>query len=183
MNVDKRIQWLHKYIVNMRYPNANRLAERFGISHRQAQRDVTSLREDYGAPLAYSAEHRGFYYTEEYSLPSYTANEGGLDYVEAVTGERSFGAKQEILQMQIPYSAVLRIPDKLTRLELSQFIVGEESRGNYICEFHSVEMFLGLVLAAEAEITVLKPAWLRRRLIQSAERVLRCNIAIKDEEE
>lgn len=181
MSAEKRIQWLHKYIVNMRYPNASRLSERFGISHRQAQRDVTSLREDYGAPLAYSAEHRGFYYTEEYALPSYTEQANEFDYVEAVTGEAAHGARQEILQMQIPYSAVLRIPDKLTRLELSQFIVGEESRGNYICEFHSVEMFLGLVLAAEADITVLKPDWLRRRLVQSAERVLRNNIAIKEE--
>ena len=86
MNADKRIQWLHKYIVNMRYPNASRLAERFGISHRQAQRDVTSLREDFGAPLAYSADHRGFYYTEEFSLPSYTTDESEFDYVEAVMG-------------------------------------------------------------------------------------------------
>ena len=79
MNADKRIQWLHKYIVNMRYPNASRLAERFGISHRQAQRDVTSLREDFGAPLAYSADHRGFYYTQEFSLPSYTTDESEFD--------------------------------------------------------------------------------------------------------
>ncbi len=183
MNAYNRIQWLHKYIVNMRYPNASRLSERFGISHRQAQRDVNALREEFGAPLAYSAEHRGFYYTEEYSLPSYTAGANEFDYVEAVTGEALHAAKQEILQMQIPYSAVLRIPDKLTRMELSEFIVGEESRGNYICEFHSVEMFLGLLLASEADITILKPDWLRRRLIQSAERVLRNNIAIKNEKE
>ncbi len=183
MSADKRIQWLHKYIVNMRYPNASRLAERFGISHRQAQRDVTSLREDYGAPLAYSADHRGFYYTEEFSLPAYNTSISEFDYVEAVMGETPNKADQEALQLQIPYSAVLRIPDKLTRLELGRFIVGEESRGNYICEFHSVELFLGLVLAAEADITILKPEWLRRRLVQSAERVLRNNIAIKSEEE
>ena len=182
MSAEKRIQWLHKYIVNMRYPNAGRLSERFGISHRQAQRDVNMLRETYGAPIAYSAEHRGFYYTEPYSLPSYVEGSNDFDYVEAVAGEALHAAKQEILQMQIPYSAVLRIPDKLTRLELSQFIVGEESRGNYICEFHSVEMFLGLVLASDAEITVLKPDWLRQRLVLSAERVLRNNASITSEE-
>jgi predicted DNA-binding transcriptional regulator YafY len=179
MNADKRIQWLHKYIVNMRYPTASRLAERFGISHRQAQRDVTALREEYGAPLAYSADRRGFYYTEEFSLPTYTKDESEFDYVEAVT--QGLAPKEESLQLQIPYSAVLRIPDKLTRLELSRFIVGEESRGNYVCEFHSIEMFLGLVLAAEADITILKPEWLRKRLIQSAERVLRNNVAINAE--
>ncbi len=182
MNALNRIQWLHKYIVNMRYPNANRLAERFGISHRQAQRDVESLRNDYGAPIAYNAEHRGFYYTAEFSLPTYTASANEFDYVEAVTGEIRHGASQDILQMQIPYSAVLRIPNKLTRLELSQFITGEESPGNYICEFHSVDLFLSLIFAADAEITILKPDWLRRRLVQSAERVLRNNIAIQPEE-
>ena len=182
MSAPNRIQWLHKYIVEMRYPNASRLAERFGISHRQAQRDVDSLRNDYGAPLAYNAEHRGFYYTTEFSLPSYTVAANELDYVEAVTGVGIHAAKQEILQMQIPYSAVIRIPDKLTRLELQRFIVGEESRGNYICEFHSVEMFLGLILSAEADITIVKPEWLRQRLIRSAERVLRHNNIINNEE-
>ena len=77
--------------------------------------------------------------------------------------------------MQIPYSAVVRIPDKLTRLELQQFIIGEESKGDYICEFHSVDMFLGLLLAAETDITVLKPDWLRQRLVRAAERILRNN--------
>ena len=183
MSAEKRIQWLHKFIVNKRYPNASRLAERFGISHRQAQRDVNTLREQYGAPLGYSAEHRGFYYTEEFALPAYTSGANEFDYVEAVTGKALHGAKQEILQMQIPYSCVLRIPDKLTRMELSQFITGEQSRGNYVCEFHSIEMFLGLLLASEADITILKPDWLRRRLVQSAERVLRNNVAIKNDEE
>ena len=94
-------------------------------------------------------------------------------------GERT--QREQALQLQIPYSAVLRIPDKLTRLELGRFIVGEESRGNYVCEFQSIEMFLGLVLAAEADITILKPEWLRKRLVQSAERVLRNNASIKEE--
>jgi predicted DNA-binding transcriptional regulator YafY len=163
----------------MRYPNASRLAERFGISHRQAQRDVTALREEFGAPLAYSADHRGFYYTQEFSLPSYTTDESELDYVEAVMGTQM--QKEAALQLQIPYSAVLRIPDKLTRLQLGRFIVGEESRGNYVCEFQSIEMFLGLLLATGTDITILKPEWLRKRLVQSAERVLRNNASIKEE--
>lgn len=175
MSANNRIQWLHKRIADMRYPNANRLAERFGISHRQAQRDVDYLKNTLGAPLAYNAEHRGFYYTDEYSLPTYTASEGEIDYVEAVTGNDVRAAQREILQMQIPYSAVITIPDKLTRLELQQFIVGEESRGDYICEFHSVEMFLGVIFAAEADITIKKPDWLRAKLLHAAERVIKNN--------
>ena len=181
MSASNRIQWFHKYIVEKRYPNASRLAERFGISHRQAQRDVDCLRNELGAPLAYSAEHRGFYYTAEFSLPSYIVAANEYDYVEAVTGNTAHvGAQQEILQMQIPYSAVIRIPDKLTRLELQQFIVGEESKGCYVCEFHSVEMFLGLLLATETDVSVLKPEWLRLRLVKAAERVLRNNTPKKE---
>ena len=183
MSASNRIQWLHKYIVEMRYPNASRLAERFGISHRQAQRDVDSLRNDLGAPLAYSAERRGFYYTAEFSLPAYALAANEYDSVEAVTGKISHHlAKQEILQMQIPYSAVVHIPDKLTRMELQEFIVGEESRDHFVCEFHSVEMFLGLLLACETDVAVVKPDWLRQRLVRAAERVLRNNARIEEAE-
>lgn len=175
MNASKRIQWLHKYIVEMRYPNAGRLAERFGISHRQAQRDVDALRRDFGAPMAYSATHRGFYYTAPFTLPSYTVDANELSYVDAVTGTSAEMAQEEILQMQIPYSAVVRIPDKLTRLELRKFIVEEQGKDRYLCEFHSVEVFLGLVLCAETAITVLEPEWLRQRLVEAAKRILRNN--------
>ena len=59
-----RIQWLHKKIANSYYPNAMRLAERFDISHRQAQRDVDYLKKNLGAPLEYSMEHKGYYINE-----------------------------------------------------------------------------------------------------------------------
>lgn len=183
MSASDRIQWLHKYIVEMRYPNASRLAERFGISHRQAQRDVDSLRNNLGAPLAYNAERRGFYYTADFSLPTYTVSANECDYVEAVTGNASTPCvKQEILQMQIPYSAVIQIPDKLTRMELQEFIIGEESHDRFLCEFHSVEMFLGLLLTCEADVAILKPDWLRQRLVNAAERILRNNAHIREKE-
>ncbi len=175
MSANDRIQWFHKRTADMRYPNASRLAERFGISHRQAQRDVDYLKNTLGAPLAYNAEHRGFYYTADYSLPTYTSDANETDFVAAVTGNDAVAATREIVQMQIPYSAVLKIPDKLTQLELKQFIVGEESRGNYICEFHSVELFLGVIFSTEADITIVKPDWLRERLVRSAKRVLANN--------
>ena len=178
MSANNRIQWFHKRTADMRYPNASRLSERFGISHRQAQRDVEYLKNVLGAPLAYNAERRGFYYAEEFALPTYTEAEGDIDYVDAVTGADSPAAKRNILQLQIPYSAVVRIPDKLTRLELQQFIVGEESRGDVICEFHSIEMCLGVIFSTDADITIVKPDWLRARLTRAAERVLKNN---KDE--
>ena len=181
MNASDRIQWLHRCITDMRYPNANRLAERFGISHRQAQRDVDSLRRDFGAPLAYNAEHRGFYYTKAYTLPAYTICASDEDPVDAVMGAEVRDVAREIVQMQIPYTAVLSIPDKLTRLELKRFIVDEEARGCYVCEFHNVELFLGILFTAQSDIVIQKPDWLRERYVQAAQRVLRANRAADQE--
>ena len=69
MNANIRIQWLHKKLTMKSYPNAQRLAERFGISHRQAQRDFEYLRRELGAPIAYDNSRKGFYYEENYVLP------------------------------------------------------------------------------------------------------------------
>ena len=44
MSADSRIQWLHQKILSRSYPNARLVADRFGISHRQAQRDVDYLK-------------------------------------------------------------------------------------------------------------------------------------------
>ena len=44
-NANLRIQWFHKKVMDMSYPNAMRLSERFHISHRQAQRDVDYLKK------------------------------------------------------------------------------------------------------------------------------------------
>ena len=68
-SASQRIQWLHKKIVDRAYPNAFHLAERFRISHRQAQRDVDYLRHEMGAPLAYSAIEKGYYYSEAFTFP------------------------------------------------------------------------------------------------------------------
>ena len=56
MNANTRIQWLHKKMTMNSYPNAQRLAERFGISHRQAQRDFTYLKKELGDIAWYLAE-------------------------------------------------------------------------------------------------------------------------------
>jgi len=173
MKAADRIQWLHKRIAGMHYPNASRLAERFDISHRQAQRDVDHLHHVLGAPLAYDAAKRGFYYKEEFTLPVYTTSAGETDYVEAAFGSETQVADRELLQMQIPYSAKLRIADKLAKVELQRFIVSEEGLSLYTCEFHNVDMFLGLLLSLEAPVSIEEPAWLRDKLIAAARRILK----------
>ena len=175
MNADRRIQWLHQRIAEGRYPNAGHLSERFEISHRQAQRDVEYLRVHYGAPLSYDAKHRGFYYQKPFSLPLFTASVNEKDYVEAVTGQAPVAAEREILQMQLPYTATVRIPDKLTRFELRRFIVRESAGGVCVCEFHSVEQFLGVLFTAPSDLFVEEPAWLRERFLTCARRAIANN--------
>jgi predicted DNA-binding transcriptional regulator YafY len=66
-----RIQWIDKHIRARRYPNCQTIAEEFCISRRQASRDIEYLRYSLNGPVEYSAEHNGYYYTDEtYHLPS-----------------------------------------------------------------------------------------------------------------
>lgn len=178
MTANDRIQWFHKKITEGAYPNASHLAERFEISHRQAQRDVDVLRRELGAPLFYDHEHRGYAYSEEFVLPVMLADENDTDYHDVLRGLHSFykdAAERSFIQLQLPYTALLEIPDKMTVLNLRSIIVGEEPHHRYRCEFPSVELFLGIIMSAGAGIRVLEPDWLRERLLDFARQVLACN--------
>ncbi|HEX2952579.1 MAG TPA: WYL domain-containing protein [Bacillota bacterium] len=66
-----RIHWIDAQIRASRYPNARIIAEHFEISQRQAARDIEYLRYTMGAPLAFAAEHNGYYYQDQaYALPA-----------------------------------------------------------------------------------------------------------------
>ena len=66
----ERYQWFHGRAMAGAYPNAGRLAERFEISRKQAQRDVEFMKERLAAPLVYDANRRGYTYTNDgYELP------------------------------------------------------------------------------------------------------------------
>lgn len=69
MAILHRIQWIDSQIRAGRYPNAGDLAEAFEISHRQALRDFAYLRDSLGAPLTYSAQHRGYTYSADCFTP------------------------------------------------------------------------------------------------------------------
>ena len=174
MNANTRIQWLHKKMTLNAYPNAQRLAERFGISHRQAQRDLDYLRRELGAPIEYDNSRKGFYYTAPYALPLLISSDNDDLYIpEIFNAERhELAADESIIQMQIPYSATVEIKNKLTALELTPYIVAKQPRDRYVCEFHSVEKFLGILLSLDSDFHLIEPYWLRERLIRSARRVL-----------
>ena len=174
MNAHTRIQWLHKKMTMKSYPNAQRLAERFQISHRQAQRDMEYLRRELGAPIAYDNSRKGFYYTEPYVLPVLFATDNDDVYMpEIFNAERhDLAADESIIQMQIPYSATLEIKNKLAALELSSYIIAKQAKDRYVCEFHSIEKFIGLLLASDSDFRIVEPYWLRERVVRSARRVL-----------
>ena len=178
MNANIRIQWLHKKLTMKSYPNAQRLAERFGISHRQAQRDFEYLRRELGAPIAYDNSRKGFYYLEPFSLPMLFSSDNDEMYIPEifnVHSKQELAADESIIQMQIPYSATVEIKNKLTALELSNYIVARGPQDRYVCEFHSVEKFLGLLLSMDADFRIVEPYWLREKILRSAKRVVENN--------
>ncbi|MBR7184537.1 MAG: hypothetical protein IKD37_02895 [Clostridia bacterium] len=180
MNAYTRIQWLHEQIKAFRYPNAQRLCERFSISHRQAQRDLRYLREELGAPLAYHAEKRGFAYTADFSLPVYIRNVGDGDYISLLdtqfdtAGEGIDPAHPHYVQLQIPFTATLRIPDKLAQMSFNRFIIKESDSGAdcFLCEFANVDLFLSAILMLDSTVQILSPVWLRERLCAIARRAV-----------
>lgn len=177
MDANTRIQWLHKKIASRTYPNAQRLAERFGISHRQAQRDLEYLKKNLGAPIAYEPARRGFYYSEPFQLPLLLSSDNDELYIrEILSAEHSeLEAEESIIQMQIPYSALVEIPNKLTALEISPYVIANKQHDRYLCEFHSIEKFIGVLFSLGEEFRIVEPLWLRERVIKTAESALLSN--------
>ncbi len=53
------------------YPDCRQLAEEYQVSSKTIQRDLDYMRYQLDAPIAYSAQHRGYHYTEAgYKLPA-----------------------------------------------------------------------------------------------------------------
>jgi hypothetical protein len=180
MSVDfavERIIWLHKRIKDGYYPNAMRLSERFGISHRQAQRDCDYLRRKIGAPVAFDRSRQGYYYTEDFSLPDSIRIEDPRDISDIVAHADIYGHSDgESTQIGIPYSALLYIPDKLSALELAPFVTRRVgSKGKYICEFQNIRVFFGALIASDSDIRIIEPAWLREDFCKSLDRLRAAN--------
>ena len=74
-----RLLFIDRQLREKRFPNCSTLAEAWEVSISTIQRDLDYLRYELDAPLAYSAKHRGFYYTEEqYQLPAINIRESDL---------------------------------------------------------------------------------------------------------
>jgi len=55
---------IHEYLIKKRYPALGALAERFEVSTKTIQRDITFLKEVYNLPIGYDRDYRGYHYTE-----------------------------------------------------------------------------------------------------------------------
>ena len=175
MSAYTRIQWLHKKIESGCYPNSIHEVEKFGISQRQAQRDFETLKNELGAPIKYSSAHRGYYYTERFELPA-TNEDQEAEYVDIVSNvEEQMRTDVSELQLRLPYSAQLKIKDKLTVMNLRRFILNREEKDVYNCEFYHVDNFLSLIFVSGSDITIIKPEWLREKMVEFATRVLKNN--------
>ena len=178
MSANDRIQWIHKMLCQGGYPNSRYIMEKFGISERQAQRDIEHMRTKLDAPIVYSTAHKGYYYKSDFCLPAMVSTENQSDYSAVLSGLHDFvdySAEVSVVQMQLPYSAVLEIKDKITVMNLRSFIIGELPQHRYQCEFPSIELFLGVIMSAGAQIRIVSPSWLRERLVEFAARILECN--------
>lgn len=176
--VNDRIQWLHKKISEEAYPSAIDLANKFSISRRQAQRDVDKLKNEFGAPIKYSYTRNGYYYLKEFSLPFVQAFENDADLHDVISSMREqerARADRGMLQLQLPYTATLHIPDRTTVVELRSLIIEDLPHKNYRCEFQSIELFLGIIIATDAEIKIVEPDWLRKKLVDLAKKAISNN--------
>ena len=69
-----RLLFIDREINTGRYPNCGKLAKDYEVSNKTIQRDLDYMRYQLDAPIEYSAQHRGYYYTEpNYKLPAITS--------------------------------------------------------------------------------------------------------------
>jgi predicted DNA-binding transcriptional regulator YafY len=61
----ERYLWFHHRLKGNKYPKLSSLSEKFEISRRQAAREIEVMRLFLEAPIAYSPEHNGYFYSRE----------------------------------------------------------------------------------------------------------------------
>ncbi len=82
--VADRLQWerclkIEKQIRDGDFPSRRKLAEELEVTERTVQRDITFMKDRFGAPIVVSRKNGGYYYTEPaWFLPSVPLTEGEL---------------------------------------------------------------------------------------------------------
>ena len=72
----ERYLWFHARLKQKEYPKLKSLMDKFEISRRQASREIEFMRDFFGAPIEYSNETNGYYYSNEgFDLPGIWTSE------------------------------------------------------------------------------------------------------------
>ncbi len=116
----ERVFWIDQEIRLGRYPTARTIANHFEVSTKTAQRTVDFMRDRLRLPLAYSYEHRGWYYTEPtYALPAIELSEG--DLVAILLAERlvqQYRGTAIVHQVETAFSKVIGAMTDLVSVDL-----------------------------------------------------------------
>ncbi|MCP5051717.1 MAG: WYL domain-containing protein [bacterium] len=100
----ERYLWFHRKLKKGRYPKLKELMEHFEISQRQAAREIEHMRLFFNAPVEYSPEHRGYYYSDN-----------SFEFPSAMITE------EEIISLIIAKRLSVTIPDKRRQIRLDTF--------------------------------------------------------------
>ncbi len=72
----ERYLWFHSRLKTEKYPKLSDLSEKFEISQRQASREIEFMRLFFDAPIEYSADEGGYFYSDKkFELPGVWASE------------------------------------------------------------------------------------------------------------
>ena len=106
-----RVLRIHKLIQARRYPNIPDLARLLGVSRSSIQRDIDTLRDQMGAPLAFNPIENGYEYTEEgFTLPDVQMSEGevlALMVADRALADHRGSAYEGLLRQLLAKAAVM----------------------------------------------------------------------------
>ena len=101
----ERYLWFHSKLKTGRYPKLSHLSDKFEISQRQASREIEFMRLFFEAPIEYSTEENGYYYSDDkFELPGIWASE------------------EEIITLIIAKRLASTIPHKKRKKRFDEFI-------------------------------------------------------------
>jgi len=114
----ERYAWFHGRIRAGTFPNAVKLAAEFGISPRQAQRDLEFMQERLHAPLRYNPGQRGYEYENNcYELPPVWLTQEELQALSlslrlaaAIPDRKIKTALRELVEQILPARSAAAIP-------------------------------------------------------------------------
>lgn len=132
----ERVFWVDQQIRADRYPNARVIAEHFEVSTKTAQRTLEFMRDRLRLPLAYSAERRGWHYTEQtHGLAAIELTEG--DLIALLLAERlarEYRGTAIGLQVQQAFAKVLSAMTETVSIDLASLLEAYSFEANATAE-------------------------------------------------